>query len=147
MDKKEKELFMLETAERFSNFSKDPSTKVGAIICDSNFRILSAGYNGFPTKYPDDYSNITREEKHLISIHAEVNAILNAAKNGVNLSGSTIYVSEHPCSNCTAAIINAGIIKIVVRGKTNLSLSTWGKSLEMSEKLIKYCNIELEKYA
>lgn len=147
MNKREKELFMLETAERFSNFSKDPSTKVGAIICDSNFRILSAGYNGFPSKYNDDYSLLNREEKNLISLHAEVNAILNAAKNGVNLNKSIIYVSEHPCSNCTAAIINAGITKIVVREKTNLSLSTWGKSLEMSQKLINYCNIELVKYA
>lgn len=145
MNKREKEIFMLETAERFSNFSKDPSTKVGAVICDYNFRILSAGYNGFPLKYPDDYSNITKEEKHLISIHSEVNAILNAAKNGVNLSNSTIFVSEHPCANCTAAIVNAGITRIVLREKTNLSLSTWGKSLEMSQKIIEECKIELVK--
>lgn len=145
MDKLDKDYFMLELSERFSNFSKDPTTKVGAIICDKNYRVLSSGYNGLASNYPDDYSNITREEKHLISIHAEVNAILNAAKNGVNLSNSTIYASEHPCANCTAAIVNAGITRIVLREKTNLSLSTWGKSLEMSQKIIDSCNIELVK--
>jgi dCMP deaminase len=145
MDRLNKDYFMLEMSERFSEFSKDPTTKVGAIICDNNYRVLATGYNGFSAGYPDDYSSITREEKHLISIHAEVNAILNAAKNGVNLSNSCIYASEHPCANCTAAIVNAGITRIVLREKTNLSLSTWGKSLEMSQKIINSCQMELVK--
>ena len=140
-----KKEFMLETARRFSSFSKDPSTKVGAIAVDENFRVLSIGYNGLPSKFPDNYESLSREEKNLITIHAEVNCILNAAKNGVSLQNSTMFISEPPCSNCAAALINAGVKKIVTPEGTTLSQTFWGKSLELSKKILETCNVEHEK--
>ena len=98
-------------AEQVGSWSKDPSTKVGAIIVRPDRTIASVGYNGFPRWVEDTYS--TREDKLLRTVHAEMNAILSARE---PLHGYTIYVSPlHPCSNCAAAIIQAGFSFVVAR--------------------------------
>lgn len=97
-------------AEEVSTWSKDPGTKVGCVLVDDNKRILSTGYNGFPAGFNDSLiESMSRDKKLAFTIHAEVNAIINAAKNGVNIEGSTAYVTFHPCTNCISALINAGI--------------------------------------
>jgi dCMP deaminase len=70
----------LDLAKFISGWSKDPSTKVGAVIVDKNKRIVSVGYNGFPKDVKDDNRLYDRESKYLIIIHAEINAILFANK-------------------------------------------------------------------
>ena len=100
-------------AEQVRLWSKDPGTKVGCVLV-SERRILSTGYNGFPQTISDDlnrYAN--REYKLSVTIHAEKNAILNAAKNGTKVEGSTLYVTFPPCSQCAAAIIQAGVATVV----------------------------------
>ena len=99
--------------------SKDPSTQVGACIVSEDNKILSMGYNGFPTgcsaeEFPwgkehekDDPYNA----KYLYSTHGELNAILNYR--GGSLEGSKIYVTLFPCNECAKAIIQAGIRLIV----------------------------------
>jgi len=96
--------------------SKDPNTQVGACIVDSEKRILSTGYNGFPSGCSDDDYPWEREgnfgdTKYPYVVHAELNAILNAR--GKNLTGSTIYVDLFPCNECAKAIIQAGIKEVV----------------------------------
>lgn len=96
--------------------SKDPSTQVGACIVDSENRILSTGYNGFPSGCSDDEFPWEREGeysavKYPFVVHAELNAILNAR--GKNLTGSRIYVDLFPCNECAKAIIQAGIKEVV----------------------------------
>ena len=96
--------------------SKDPSTQVGACIVDSENRILSTGYNGFPAGCSDDDFPWEREggygeTKYPFVVHAELNAILNAR--GKNLTGSKIYVALFPCNECAKAIIQAGITEII----------------------------------
>jgi dCMP deaminase len=77
-------------------------------------RILSTGYNGFPQTISDDLDRyIDREYKLSVTVHAEANAILNAAKNGTKVQGSTLYVTFPPCSQCASAIIQAGVAQIV----------------------------------
>jgi dCMP deaminase len=77
-------------------------------------RILSTGYNGFPQTISDDLDRyIDRDFKLSITVHAEKNAILNAAKNGTKVQGSTLYVTFPPCSQCASAIIQAGVAQIV----------------------------------
>jgi len=142
---KEKDKIMLSITDSIAQFSKDPVTKVGAIATDDNYRILAVGYNGFPAKYPDDYEGISKEEKLAITIHAEVNCVINAARNGISLNGATLYCNEHCCSNCAAAIINAGIKKVVVREKTNLNLSRWGDSLSRANNLFNICKVTVKK--
>lgn len=95
--------------------SKDPSTQVGAAIVDQNNRVVSVGYNGFPTGCSDDEFPWGREGGVLISkyafvVHAELNAILNSPR---SVRGCTIYVSLFPCNECAKAIIQSGIKKIV----------------------------------
>jgi len=103
----------LRVAEEVRLWSKDPGTKVGCVLVD-NRRILSTGYNGFPATISDDLERyIDRDFKLSITVHAEKNAILNAAKNGTKVEGSTLYVTFPPCSQCASAVIQAGVAKVV----------------------------------
>jgi dCMP deaminase len=77
-------------------------------------RIVSTGYNGFPQTISDDLDRyIDREYKLSVTVHAEANAILNAAKNGTKVEGSTLYVTFPPCSQCASAVIQAGVAQVV----------------------------------
>ena len=96
--------------------SKDPNTQVGACIVDDENRILSTGYNGFPSGCSDDEYPWAREggfcdTKYPFVVHSELNAILNAR--GKNLTGATIYIALFPCNECAKAIIQSGIKNIV----------------------------------
>lgn len=99
--------------------------QVGALIVKDK-RIISTGYNGAPmncrhceeTGCLRDQLNIPSGERHELcrAIHAEQNAIVQAAYSGVSLNGSTIYVTAQPCVLCAKMIINAGIEKIIFKG-------------------------------
>lgn len=95
--------------------SKDPSTQVGACIVNEQKRIIGIGYNGLPTGIDDDSFPWGKDgdflnTKYPYVCHAELNAILNST---MNISGSTIYVTLFPCNECTKAIIQSGIKKLV----------------------------------
>ena len=93
--------------------SKDPSTQVGACIVSTDNKILSIGYNGFPTgcsddEFPWEKSDTSPDHnKYLYSTHSELNAILNYR--GGSLEGTKLYVTLFPCNECAKAIIQAGI--------------------------------------
>lgn len=96
--------------------SKDPSTQVGACIVNAEHKILSVGYNGFPTGISDDLFSWEKvgdfaETKYPYVCHAELNAILNYS--GGSLKGARIYVDLFPCNECSKAIIQAGIREVV----------------------------------
>ena len=93
-------------------FSKDPSTKVGAVIVRPNRTIAGIGYNGLPRGVVDSPERLNdRETKYGCTVHAELNAILNCAERP---EGCTLYVWPlPPCSNCAAAIIQAGVKRVV----------------------------------
>ena len=94
--------------------SKDPSTQVGCCIVDAEKRILSTGYNGFPTGCSDDefpWDRTGEETKYPFVVHAELNAILNA--HGKNLVGARLYVALFPCNECAKAIIQSGIREVI----------------------------------
>lgn len=112
--------FFLKTALLLGQESKCVSRKVGALIVHEN-RIISTGYNGTPTKFPNcneifDPHNFDREEHHkwskLYEIHAEMNAILFAAKEGNAIEDSVIYTILQPCDECLKNIVGSGIKKI-----------------------------------
>lgn len=99
----------LDLAAHIASWSKDPGTRVGAVIVRPDRTIASVGYNGFPRGVGDEYT--TRDDKLLRTVHAEMNAILSARE---RLDGCTVYVYPLcPCSNCAAAIIQAGITTVV----------------------------------
>ena len=99
----------LELAEHVATWSKDRSTQVGAVIVDDQHRVVGVGFNGFPRGVTDDFRLDDREVKYGIVVHGELNAILNAAFT----EGCTMYTSLGPCSQCAAAIIQAGIARVV----------------------------------
>ena len=95
--------------------SKDPNTQVGAAIVDENHRVVSVGYNGFPTGVSDDEFPWSREggvltSKYAFVVHAELNAILNSQR---SVRGCTIYVSLFPCNECAKMIIQSGIKEVI----------------------------------
>lgn len=96
--------------------SKDPNTQVGACIVSEDNKILSMGYNGFPSGCSDDEFPWCREgepleTKYLYVTHSELNAILNYR--GGSLEGAKLYVTLFPCNECAKAIIQSGIKTIV----------------------------------
>lgn len=111
--------YFMGVAELSAMRSKDPNTQVGCCIVDSRNRILSMGYNGFPSGCSDDAFPWEKDNedplmnKYLYVVHSELNAILNFK--GESLAGSRMYVTMFPCSECAKAIIQAGISEVIYR--------------------------------
>ena len=99
-------------AQHVAGWSKDPSTKVGAVIAGDDHIVRGLGYNGFPRGVPDTPANYeNREIKYDRIIHAEMNAVLNASG---PVAGCTLYGWPlPPCIRCAAFIIQAGIKRVV----------------------------------
>lgn len=125
-------------------FSKDPHTKVGAIILSEDFsRIQSTGVNGFPRKFNDKIEKRwERPTKYLYVSHAEVNSICNAARSGTSVDGSVIVVTMFPCMNCTKAIIQSGIKKVYTK-KPDLEHHRWGEEFKVSLEMLDEVGIEV----
>lgn len=102
--------YFMSIALLISSRSPSEKLKVGSIIVNNN-RILSSGYNGFPEKIP--HVSIHRDNHEINTIHSEINSICDAAKRGININNSTIYITHYPCLNCIKSIISAGIKKII----------------------------------
>lgn len=94
--------------------SKDPRTQVGAVIVRGD-NVISGGYNGFPRKVADFSDRLNdRDIKNQFVVHAEVNAILNAARYGTATLDTVMYTNGTPCHECMKAVIQAGIRRIYV---------------------------------
>ena len=108
----------LRLSDHVAQWSKDPSTKVGAVVARSNHTIVSIGYNGFPRGIEDSESRLNnRELKYSLVVHAEANAILNTNE---YLGGYTLYggITTHyapTCNECAKLIIQSGICRVVGR--------------------------------
>lgn len=94
--------------------SIDPSTKHGCVVVDKEHAILSTGYNSPPRGSDDKSIPLTRPEKYPYLIHAEENAILNAARNGISLKGAKFYVTGHPCEHCFRMIRGVGASSVII---------------------------------
>ena len=95
--------------------SKDPHTQLGCVIVGPNHEIRSTGYNSFPRGIRDDApERLARPAKYLWIEHAERNAICNAARAGTATQGCTIFVEIMPCMDCARAIVQAGIVEVVI---------------------------------
>ena len=101
----------LEVARTVAGWSKDPSTKVGAVAVDKSNRIMESGYNGLPRKVRDLPERMERPAKYLWTSHAEENLVASAARD--RLEGTTVYCTNLPCCRCARLLINAGVSKII----------------------------------
>lgn len=109
--------FFMGAAMLCAKRSKDPNTQVGACIVNSENRIVSVGYNGFPAGCDDDVFPWERSSedryntKYLYVCHAELNAILNCDRG--NVRDCIVYTTLFPCNECAKAIIQSGIAEVV----------------------------------
>ena len=131
----------LDLAEHISKWSKDPSTKVGAVIVDSQRRIVSTGYNGFSVGVMDSYDRLTdRDTKYEMIIHAEANAILFAHQ---RMNDMTLYTTPfQPCSRCASLIIQSGISR-VISYEIEESKNRWVDSFKLAKELFDEAGVEL----
>mgnify|MGYP003385234201 CR=1 FL=1 len=108
----------MDLAVTVSGWSKDPSTKIGSVAIGGSGQVLAQGYNGFPRGIDDTSERYAdRTEKYAYVVHAEMNTIYNACRNGVSLANSTFYVHGLPvCNECAKGIIQVGTKKVVMSG-------------------------------
>lgn len=136
--------YFLKIARLVSERSTCLRRKVGAILVKDK-RILATGYNGAPTGIPHcantgclrEKLNVPSGERHELcrGLHAEQNALLQAANHGISVNGSIMYVTTQPCIICAKMLINAGIKKIVI---------TSGYPDEKAENILKEAEINIE---
>ena len=133
----------LALAREVASWSKDPSTKVGAIAVGPKGNVIAQGYNGFPRGIFDSPRRLgTKEVKYKYVVHAEMNVIYNASYNGVSLDGATLYVTGLPvCSECAKGIIQVGIRKIVM-SSDNVP-QHWEDSWKLSKNMLQEAGIEI----
>jgi dCMP deaminase len=91
---------------------------VGAVIVRER-RILTTGYNGAPEGLPHclEAGCLIEDDHCQRSLHAEQNAIIQAALHGVSIAGGTIYITHQPCNTCAKMIINAGLKRVIYAGE------------------------------
>jgi len=113
--------YFIQIAEIVKTRSTCFRRQVGAVLVNDNKQIISTGYNGVPrgvkhctiktcTKL---YEKSGEKNEICPAVHAELNAILQAASAGISPEGTTLYSTTRPCSGCTMAIINVGIKRVV----------------------------------
>lgn len=126
-----------------SLFSKDPSTKVAAILlAHDSHQILSTGYNGICRRLKETEERWTRPKKLSYVIHAEMNMICNAARSGVKIEKSICVVTMFPCAECCKALIQSGIDTIICK-EPDFSNERWGDSFRISYEMFNEAGVKL----
>jgi len=124
--------------------SKDPSTKVGAIIVGPNREIRSTGYNDLPRGVVHTDERVERPAKYLYTEHAERNAIYNAARNGVSVVGTTLYCDMFPCAPCARGIIQAGVTRLVCAQAPRTGDKNWEESQNAAMEMLLEAGVEVD---
>lgn len=130
----------MELAECVSQWSKDPSTKVGSVIVDPETqRVISLGFNGFPRGVKDtDERLMERMVKYDLIVHAEMNALQFAER---SVKGCTLYVYPFPpCIRCATMIIQAGIKRVV---SASAWPERWNESMTSAFTLFEEAGVEV----
>ena len=133
----------LSMADLVSGWSKDPSTKVGAVIVTPENVVVSIGYNGFAQAMPDVKSHYAnREEKYSRIVHSETTAIVLARK---DVRDHTIYVTLPPCDRCAVTIIQAGIMRVVCAEATDDGVKErWQTLFDKSAKYFEESGVKFD---
>ncbi len=132
--------------------SRDPSTKVGAVIVGPDNEVRATGYNGLPRGVKDTEERyLDREYKYMACNHAEENAILHCARVGVSAKGCILYTPWIPCSRCAKSILQAGIIEVIYDdnfpGNLIEKQRGWAKSIEISKELMLEAGVKLRAFS
>ena len=146
MDWKE---YFLGIAEQVKLKSKDKFTQIGAVIVGEDNEVLSTGYNSFPRGMDDSLKERQeRPEKYFWFEHAERNAIYNAARVGIPLKNSKIYLTSGlPCMDCARGIVNSGIKEVYCKEIcTTKNKEKWDESQKKSYQLLSECGVTIIYY-
>lgn len=137
--------YFMALARLTASKSKDPSTKVGAVLVDACNRVVSLGYNGFPRAVFDDAALLQdRDAKLALTIHAETNALAFASRSA---EGCTCYVwPMPPCAQCAAMLIQSGVKRVVAPAPTPEQAGRWGYSLSLAKWAYRQAGVVFETY-
>tara|TARA_B100000959_G_scaffold250132_1_gene278376 strand:- start:1851 stop:2297 length:447 start_codon:yes stop_codon:yes gene_type:complete len=131
----------LDLADSIATWSKDPSRGVGAVIVSPMRQVLATGFNGLPREFEDHIERLQRPVKYDLIVHAEMNAIIQCARNGVSPVDGTMYSSFSPCIHCTLSIVQAGITRVVTRSVAKGD-AHWDESIDKSISMFKEVGVE-----
>lgn len=136
---------LLSLAAFVGGWSKDPSTRVGAVVADGR-RVVAVGFNGFPAGCDDaEHLYADRERKLRRVVHAEVNAVLSA---GRPVRGLTVYTHPlPPCCRCAGLLIQAGIARVVAPAPPPALAERWGEELAEARRLFAEAGVILVELA
>ena len=109
--------YFMQITEIVASRSTCDRAVVGCVLVNKDHRIVSTGYNGSVAGNPhcDDVGHTMRDGHCIATIHAEMNALLYCAKEGIPTKDTICYVTHFPCLNCTKALIQAGIREVVYK--------------------------------
>lgn len=131
----------LDLSEQIATWSKDPSRGVGAVIVSPSKQIVSTGFNGLPRGVEDRPERLERPVKYDLIVHAEMNAIIQCARNGVTPIDCAIYSSFFPCVNCALAIVQSGIETVVTYRPADGD-EHWLESIDKSRAVFDEAGVE-----
>jgi len=131
----------MEMCRLVARWSKDPSTKCGAVIVRPDNTVVSLGYNGFPQGIEDTDERLNnRELKYEMVVHAEMNAVLFTRE---PVAGCTLYVTPYPpCCRCAVHLIQAKIAKVVAPAPEPDKLERWGESFKLTRSLFAEAGVD-----
>ena len=146
MNRPDWDTYFMKIAEDVSTRAICVKRKVGAVIVKGN-QILATGYNGAPKGFEHCNEktclrkklNVPSGQRHELcrGLHAEQNAIIQAAVHGVSIEGGTLYCNYQPCVICVKMMINAGIVRLVYAG---------GYPDELAMEMLKESKLKIDKY-
>jgi dCMP deaminase len=135
---------ILRLAVDISRMSKDPKRRVGALIVTQDGSPVSWGYNGFSRGIKDDLRLQDDALKLTMVVHAEANAVFNAARAGASTKGGIMVCTLFPCVNCANAIIQSGIVELICPDTKLLEpQSKWAAAMDQSKALLEEAGIKL----
>lgn len=132
----------LELAQFVAQWSKDPSTKTGAVIVSPDNFVVAVGYNGFPRGVEDTDARLNdRETKYKMIVHCERNALLAAKQ---DLTGSTLYTWPFmSCAPCAGMVIQAGVKRVVAHRNDN---PRWQEDFKLTQQMFWEAGVTIDLY-
>ena len=137
------DLRFMDLAKHIAGWSRDPSTKVGAVAVDSRKRLVASGFNGLSRRVEDSQERLhNRTTRYSLTVHAEINMLISAER---SLRGCTVYLwPMPPCSQCAAALIQAGIARVVAPSPAPDLADRWGESIELAVMAMREAGVKVD---
>lgn len=124
----------IKLAHHIKTWSKDPDRQSGAVLVAPDMRQLSTGFNGLPKGVADTEDRLAdRGLKNMMTVHAELNAILNA---GFSPVGCSLYTTSFPCHECAKGIIQTEVARVVTPRPKGYDHPRWGKSWALAMAML-----------